>query len=226
MEKSLYNGILGAIAPDHSHWVHVNPTPLTGKGFRACAVDQICRGFGTPYGNNDCCRAQGPEGLSTAATIAVMEKPGKLLLNLYEPLESGNLVVTGNYPVEPEAKIRFTSPEKCILALRTPAFLKEVRLNGKAIAFTAGKYLEIDRAWSCEDEIVLTFDFTLKEITAPGDKSFVAVKRGPLVLAEDSTGFVADAQVHELWQGKKLCEYAACGKMMSADNSLTVWFKK
>ncbi|MBR1965743.1 MAG: hypothetical protein IKA22_03955, partial [Lentisphaeria bacterium] len=82
------------------------------------------------------------------------------------------------------------------------------------------------RAWSCEDEIVLTFDFTLKEITAPGDKSFVAVKRGPLVLAEDSTGFVADARVHELWQGKKLCEYAACGKMMSADNSLTVWFKK
>ena len=226
LEKSLYNGILGSIAPDYSHWMHVNPTPLTGKGFKQCADDQIGRGFGTPYGGNDCCRAQGPEGLSVAATIAVMEKPGKLLLNIYEPLESGNLTVSGNYPFEPEAKVRFTAPEKCILALRTPEFLKEVRLNGEIIPFTAGKYLEIDRAWSCDDEIVLTFDFTLKEITAPGDAAFTAVKRGPLVLAEDSQGDLPDARVHEVWQGRKLCEYAACGKLMTPDNTLTVWFQK
>ena len=226
LEKSLYNGILGAIAPDHSHWAHVNPTPLTGNGYRECAVDQIGRNFGTPFGGNDCCRAQGPEGLSTAAAIAVMDKPGKVLLNLYEPLESGNLIVSGNYPVEPEAKIGFTYPEKYVLALRTPDFLKEVRLNGEVIPFTAGKYLEIDRMWSCGDEIVLSFDFTLKEIIAPGDDSFVAVKRGPLVLAEDSAGVIPEAKVHELWQGKDLCEYAACGKQMNEKNTLTVWFKR
>lgn len=224
LEKSFYNGILGAIAPDHSHWIHVNPTPLTGKGYKSCAVDQIGNCFGTPFGGNDCCRAQGPEGLSVAPVIAVMEKGGKLFLNCFEALESGNLTVSGNYPYEPQAVVRFTAPEKCTLCIRTPEFLQTVKLNGKEIPFTVGKYLEVDREWSKDDELILTFDFTLKEIPAPGVPEYTAVKRGPLVLAADSRSDVPEAGVKELWRGKTLYEYAACGKEMSESNTLTVWF--
>ena len=226
LEKSFYNGILGAIAPDHSHWIHVNPTPLTGKGYKSCAVDQIGNCFGTPFGGNDCCRAQGPEGLSVAPIIAVMEKGGKLFLNCFEALESGNLTVSGNYPYDPQALIRFSAPEKCTLCIRTPEFLQRVKLNGKEIPFTAGKYLEVDREWSKDDELILTFDFTLKEIPAPGVPEYTAVKRGPLVLAADSRSDVPEAGVKELWRGRTLYEYAACGKEMSESNTLTVWFAK
>lgn len=226
LEKSLYNGILGALAPDGTHWMHVNPTPLTGSGSKICADDQIGRGFGTPYGGNDCCRAQGPEGLSVASIVAVMENNGKVFVNLYEKLTSGNLTVSGNYPWENQAVIRFTAPEKCILALRTPEFLKSVKLNGKSLDFTVGKYLEIDREWKSEDEIVLEFDFTLRELTAPGDAAYTAVKRGPIVLAADSRGKVPGAKINELWNGIGLCEYAAAGNLMDKSNTLTVWHRK
>ena len=222
LEKSLYNGILGALAPDGTHWMHVNPTPLT-CGSKICADDQIGRGFGTPYGGNDCCRAQGPEGLSTAALVAVMENKNRLCVNFYEELVSGNLTISGNYPYEPRAVIRFTAPEKCTLALRTPEFLVSVKLNGEELPFTIGKYLEIDRNWSEKDEIILEFDFSLKELTAPGNKGFVAIKRGPLVLAKDSRGIVPEAKVHEVWHGIDLCEYAVAGNLMTKENTLSVW---
>ena len=225
LEKSLYNGILGSIAPDNSHWIHINPTPLTGGGYKDCAEDQIGRIFGTPFGGNDCCRAQGPEGLSVAPVIAVIEKGDKLFLNCFEALESENLVVTGNYPFEPKATVKFNASEKVILCIRTPEFLKEVKLNGEVLNFTCGKYLEIEKIWSPDDELELTFDFTLKEIVAPGVPEYVAIKRGPLVLASDSRDDVPNAQVRELWNGKKLYEYSACGYEMSKNNSLTVWHK-
>ena len=225
LEKSLYNGILGSIAPDYSHWIHINPTPLTGGGYKYCAVDQIGNIFGTPFGGNDCCRAQGPEGLSVAPIIAVIEKGEKLFLNCFEPLESGNLVVSGNYPFSPTATVKFSAPEKNILCIRTPEFLKEVKLNGEVLPFTVGKYLEIARVWSPSDELELTFDFSLKEILAPGVPEYVAVKRGPLVLASDSRDNVSNAQVCEVWNGKKLYEYFACGIEMSESNPLTVWHK-
>ncbi|MBR2720555.1 MAG: glycoside hydrolase family 127 protein, partial [Lentisphaeria bacterium] len=177
-------------------------------------------------GGNDCCRAQGPEGLSVASIVAVMENNGKVFVNLYEKLTSGNLTVSGNYPWENQAVIRFTAPEKCILALRTPEFLKSVKLNGKSLDFTVGKYLEIDREWKSEDEIVLEFDFTLRELTAPGDAAYTAVKRGPIVLAADSRGKVPGAKINELWNGIGLCEYAAAGNLMDKSNTLTVWHRK
>ena len=226
LEKSLYNGILGALAPDGTHWMHVNPTPLTGGGSKICADDQIGRGYGTPYGGNDCCRAQGPEGLSVASIVAVMENRGRICVNLYEKLTSGNLTIEGNYPWENQAVIRFTAPEKCILALRTPEFLKSVKLNGKSIDFTVGKYLEIEREWSTEDRIVMEFDFSLRELTAPGDASYTAIKRGPVVLASDSRGVVPGAKINELWNGIQLCEYACAGNLMDKSNTLTVWHKR
>ncbi|MBR7155853.1 MAG: glycoside hydrolase family 127 protein [Lentisphaeria bacterium] len=225
LEKSLYNTILGAMAPDGSHWMHVNPTPLTG-GSKICAVDQIGNIFKTPFGGNDCCRAQGPEGLSVAARVAVMENRGRVCVNFYEPLTSGNILISGNYPWENRAVIRFTAPEEYTLALRTPEFLRSVKLNGKALDFTVGKYLEINRCWSEKDEIILEFEFTIKVLTAPGDPNYVALKRGPIVLAKDSRGIVPDAKIHEVWHGINLCEYAAAGNLMNPENTLAVWLRK
>ena len=72
----------------------------------------------------------------------------------------------------------------------------------------------------------MEFDFTLEEVPAPDGSNFVAIKRGPLVLAADSRGDVPEALVHEEWNGIKLCEYAVAGNLMDTTNTITVWFKK
>lgn len=226
IEKSLYNGILGAIAPDGTHWVHANPTPLTGGGFKVYPEDQIKVCFGKPFDGHDCCRAQGPEGLNMASVIAVIEDEEKVTVNLFEDLTSGNIAITGSYPVNPGVVITFTAPESRKLRLRTPGFLQKVLVNGRETAFTAGKYLELEGNWKHGDRVEMVFDFTLQEVIAPADPSYVAVKRGPLVLAADSRGEVPGALVQAEWNGIKLCDYASAGSLFCKENPLTVWFKK
>ena len=226
LEKSLYNGILGALAPDGTHWMHVNPTPLTGGGSKIYAADQIEGCFKTPFGGNDCCRAQGPEGLVTALKIAVTEKDDVFTVNLFEPLELCGVVIEGNYPCEDKAVIRFSTPGKKTLRLRTPEFLQKVTLNGEELLFTQGSYLALTREWSTSDTVVMEFDFTLREIPAPDGSPFVAVKRGPLLLAADSRGEVPGALVNTVWKGIFLCDYASAGNLFTSENTLTVWFRR
>ena len=226
LEKSLYNGILGALAPDGTHWMHLNPTPLTGGGFKAYAPDQIERCFNTPFGGNDCCRAQGPEGLFTASIIAATEKEECVTVTLFENLVSGNLRISGNYPIENTARIAFTENTKRTLRLRTPEFLKRVTLNNEEIPFVCGNWIVLTRNWTPEDEVVMEFDFTLKEIPAPDGSDYVAIKRGPLLLAADSRGSVSEALINTSWHGIKLCDYASAGALFESSNTLCVWFKK
>jgi DUF1680 family protein len=134
------------------------------------------------------------------------------------------LIIEGNYPCTPEAKIRFKSSSGKTLRLRTPEFLEKVTLNGEEISFEKGTYLAIEREWSSGDVVVLTFDFTLKVIPAPDGSPFVAVKRGPLLLAADSRGEVPGAAVNVVWKEIPLCDYASAGNLFTEDNTLTVWF--
>ena len=225
IEKSLYNSLLGAWGTDGSNWIHANPTPLTGGGYKTYADDQIGRGFGKPFGGNDCCRAQGPEGFAVASEIAVMESGNTVTVNLFEALDSGSLRIRGEYPVEPYAEITFNDSEDKILRLRTPSFLKKIKVNGSFVEFKHGSYFEFSHKAGAEDIIELGFDFTLQEVLSPDGLGFVAVKRGPLVLAEDSRGRVSDALVNEVWRGRELCEYAAAGNLIDRQNTLTVWFR-
>ncbi|MBR2910236.1 MAG: glycoside hydrolase family 127 protein [Lentisphaeria bacterium] len=224
IEKALYNALLGAWGPDGSHWVHANPTPLTGGGYKKYAEDQIQRAVGKPFGGNDCCRAQGPEGLAVAAEFAVLESENSVTVNLFEALDSGSLRISGNYPCEPQAVITFDDPEDKVLRLRTPTFLKSVKFNGISVEFTRGIYLELSHKGGAADTVEMEFDFTLKEISSP-DGKFTAVMRGPLVLAEDSRGKVADARVSVQWRGRELCDYATAGNLICEENTLTVWFR-
>ncbi len=223
LEISLYNGILGAMAPDGSHWMHANPTPLTGGGFKSCAEDQIGKCFGTPFDGNDCCRAQGPEALAIAPGLAVLEDDRRLTVNFFEPLSSGSLVIEGGYPREPEAVISFTAPEEKMLRVRAPQFLEAVLVNGRSVPFARGAYLELGGGWKPGDRIALKFDFSLREIPAPGDPGRVAVMRGPLVLAADSRTEVPGAMVSVRWRSLTLCDYASAGGLFTPENTLTVW---
>ena len=231
MERSLYNGILGAMAPDGTRWVHANPTPLTGGGSKVAAVDQIDFCFHTPFGGNDCCRAQGPEGLALSPRLALMRSgEDSLYLNFYEPLTArvpglAEIEVKGNYPLEPKTRILVKSEKPFALNLRVPPFLKEATLNGARLDTEADCWLTLNRQWSQEDVLELEFDLSVREVASP-DGHYTAFLRGPLLLAEDSRGDVPHALCHESVNGRELIDYITAGDEMRKENTLTVWFPR
>ncbi len=192
MERSLLNGVLGSMTPDGSWWQHVNPTPLAGAACRARAPDQL-PGFG-----EDCCVANGPEGLALAPWLAVLSGRDGPMVALYEdltadvPLSTGGslrLVVAADLPRRSTATITVDSDTKAAISLRIPAWSEHtvLRVGDELLpAPVAGTWAVIRRSWQRGDTITIEFDLHPRWQRAPGDPSRVALLLGPLVLAQDA----------------------------------------
>ena len=253
MERALYNGILGAMVPDGSWWLHANPTPLAGSSFKKRAGDQI-PGYG-----EDCCVAQGPEALATAACYAVMrteEGPAVLFYEACEakiPLADGSeaaLSITGNYPDGAAAAITVSlpAPRRFRLKLRVPAWSTRTRIRvaGEEIPARPGTFAEIDRLWTTGDRVELEFDLRFRAVPAPDGGALLAAMRGPVLFARDSRLGELDtpvspeeienaqeipaepevARLCRLPDGSKLCDYASAGNRFTPENTLRVWLPK
>ncbi|WP_294435688.1 beta-L-arabinofuranosidase domain-containing protein [uncultured Victivallis sp.] len=253
MERALYNGILGAMVPDGSWWLHANPTPLAGSSFKKRAGDQI-PGYG-----EDCCVAQGPEALATAACYAVMrteEGPAVLFYEACEakiPLADGSeaaLSITGNYPDGATAAITvsLSAPRRFRLKLRVPAWSTRprIRVAGEEIPARPGTFAEIDRLWTTGDRVELEFDLRFRAVPAPDGGALLAAMRGPVLFARDSRLGELDtpvspeeienaqeipaepevARLCRLPDGSKLCDYASAGNRFTPENTLRVWLPK
>lgn len=253
MERALYNGILGAMVPDGSWWLHANPTPLAGSSFKKRAGDQI-PGYG-----EDCCVAQGPEALATAACYAVMrteEGPAVLFYEACEakiPLADGSeaaLSITGNYPDGATAAITVSlpAPRRFRLKLRVPTWSTRTRIRvaGEEIPAQPGTFAEIDRLWTTGDRVELEFDLRFRAVPAPDGGALLAAMRGPVLFARDSRLGELDtpvspeevenaqeipaepefARLCRLPDGSKLCDYASAGNRFTPENTLRVWLPK
>lgn len=253
MERALYNGILGAMVPDGSWWLHANPTPLAGSSFKKRAGDQI-PGYG-----EDCCVAQGPEALATAACYAVMrteEGPAVLFYEACEakiPLADGSeaaLSITGNYPDGATAAVTVSlpAPRRFRLKLRVPAWSTRTRIRvaGEEIPARPGTFAEIDRLWRTGDRVELEFDLRFRAVPAPDGGALLAAMRGPVLFARDSRLGELDtpvspeeienaqeipaepefARLCRLPDGSKLCDYASAGNRFTPENTLRVWLPK
>ena len=252
MERTLYNGVLGAMVPDGSWWMHINPTPLAGPSSKVRAGDQI-PGFG-----EDCCLAQGPKALAMAPWLAVMQDANGPVINLYESAEASvelagtavKIAINGNFPVSGDVNVIVTPAvyTKFAVKLRIPAWSRktDVSVNGQNYTGTPGSYLSIERVWSPGDVIKLNFDMSVQINEATDGCGRVALTRGPVVLAQDSRLGIVDAPVsvanldavvikqnpHEnifiscrLADGTVLCDYASAGNEFSENNKLCVWMK-
>lgn len=193
MERALYNGILGAMVPDGGWWLHANPTPLAGESFKKRAGDQI-PGYG-----EDCCVAQGPEALATAACYAVMRDDEGPAVLFYEPCEARipladgcdvKLSINGNYPDGAGAAITvsLSAPRRFRLKLRVPAWSTRTRIRvaGEEIPARPGTFAEIDRLWTTGDRVELEFDLRFRAVPAPDGGALLAAMRGPVLFARDS----------------------------------------
>lgn len=251
IEKSLYNGVLGAMVPDGSWWSHVNPTPLAGAAVKRRAGDQL-PGFG-----EDCCLAQGPKALAIAPYISIMQHADGPVINLYEAAIANiklpdktivKLVIDGDFPRshEVDINIKLSKTSRFSISLRMPLWSKNTRIfvNQEEYHGISGHYLVIERDWMPDDIIKLQFDLRARFILAPDGGDRVAVMRGPLVLAQDSRLGAVDVPItlsHGenkiiespagiyltclLADGTVLCDYASAGNQFDEKNYFCVWMR-
>ncbi|MBQ7177070.1 MAG: glycoside hydrolase family 127 protein [Victivallales bacterium] len=216
MERSLYNALLGAVTPDGSNFVHINPF-LTGGGWKKPSFDQIGRKTGVPFDGHDCCRAQGPYGLAAAPLYAVMATDAGYAVNVYEDLTAhGILRIEGNYPSNANVKIILEKEGEYELCLRMPGDFK-CKVDG--LDAEGGKYHRILRKWKKGDAVELCFDFGVKRIVSQ-DGAYHCFRKGPLLLCQEQNGCGAE----HLAQDGGLIDYATAGLRFSPENTLQLWF--
>ena len=187
---------------------------------------------------------------------AMRRSDGGIAVNFYEPLtletEVGGtaleLKISGNYPddgailleISPEYPVEFT------LALRIPGWCSEAELEagGKSWNPAEGRYAELRRVWSPGNRIRLTLPMPIVRIPAPDGSSRFAVRRGPVLLVQDSRIGSVDAPcilpeaepvriphaeiaaLYEWPDGTRLCDYASAGNQFRETNTICVWLKQ
>jgi hypothetical protein len=213
IERSAYNDLLGAQAPDGENWCYY----IYPNGKRVY----------TTYWR--CCKSSGSIALEELPSVAVAVRGSdELAVNLYGPGRARvALPAAGEVSVEQvtdypfggavQLKLGLARPVEFTLALRIPAWAvgARARINGKPAAahVAAGTYLRLTRTWQDGDVVELELPMqpalhhkasqNTQESRAPDGSpvaqqvmryDYVAITRGPLVYA---TGLIDGFKMEE-----------------------------
>ncbi|TAN36788.1 MAG: hypothetical protein EPN23_08255 [Verrucomicrobia bacterium] len=191
MERTLYNSLCGSMNAEGS-W-GVRRLALKAPHFvsaKHCWLE-----------HQQCCVANAPRAFLQMAEYAVMTAHQGVEINLYLPgtfkstLPSGTgleLVTQTDYPVNGTVNIGVNPvhAEKFSIALRIPDWSKQTRLkvnDAPVENLKPGDYFSLNRTWTAGDRIELELDMRGRMTHFPDTKQpFVAVERGPMVLAQSS----------------------------------------
>ncbi len=220
--------------------------PLTGGGY---------------YG---CCAAIGAAGLGVFGISAVMKHTDGIAVNQYlngtfRVDGDMTLKVTTRYPSAGEISLRLELAEekRFVLRLRIPGWSRNITacVNGEAVdRVFAGSCLRLDRVWRNGDEITLSLDMSITRIlpedfgVSSQEASYIAFRRGPLVLCrdarlgqnvdapimlEDEDVFQPDGNVPfnhlTAWtlrtrqENVRLVDYASAGKTWTEESRIAAW---
>ncbi len=205
IERSLYNGFLGAINTENSDMMYgyafdsYSPLLFATRGRR----------MGGPQFMNDCkvlfgcCVAIGAAGTGLIPSVATMLRKDGVALNLYSEGAVKAVTPSGKklgirtktaYPYDGSVDVTLSlaNAEKFTLALHIPYWSKktEIKVNGESVRVRKG-YTEITRKWSDGDRVTLSFDMRVRILTAQNDpddanaKFHNALISGPVLLARD-----------------------------------------
>ena len=184
VEQIAYNHLLAAQRPDGAQLCYF--TPLAGQKPYSAAMN--------------CCTSSGPRGIALLTTIAYSTSPNSLMVNLYES-STLDAEVAGvktklrqqtGYPLDGavDLTVQPTGPVEFNLLLRIPGWCHgwKVWLNDRPLQAAAvpGTYFRITRTWQPGDRVRL--ELAMPAVLIEGNYSndgWVAVQRGPLVLAVD-----------------------------------------
>lgn len=189
IEQAYYNALVGAMKPDGSKWGYY--TPLSG--YKVIGKEQCGMGI-------NCCIANGPRGLFSFPSTAVMTRKDGFQINFYArgiwnvqtPGKQEAIITQDtNYPVNGEIKLKIGLPkkEKMALYVRIPGWSKQtvITINGEVLkGITAGEYAVINREWGNRNEIKLELDMRGRLVRSGQLPENLAIVHGPIVLARDS----------------------------------------
>lgn len=213
IERSAYNDLLGAQAPDGENWCYYS----FPNGRRVHTTEWRC------------CKSSGAMALEELPGIAYrLRADGAIAVNLYGPgrasiatERAGRVALEQEtrYPFAGDIRIRVNPerPARFPILLRIPGWAARaaVRVNGAdtGVSATAGSFVTLDRDWRAADEISLQLPMppvlhravnrNVQESRAPDGlpisqevlrAEYVAVTRGPLVY---STGLVDGYRIGE-----------------------------
>jgi len=191
LEISLYNALMASQTPKGEWWSYY--TGLMGERVPShLQFSDVVM---------SCCVANGPRGMLLTPSWAVMSSSGGTAVNLYAPIKADLMTprkqpfaldITTTYPLDGEVAITVTIPkkERFSIDLRIPEWSKKViiKINGKLLdkKVSPGSYAIIEREWSNQDRIEISFDMKGYVVDAPSGVPDAAIQRGPVVLAFDS----------------------------------------
>jgi DUF1680 family protein len=213
IERSAYNDLLGAQAPDGEDWCYY--------------VFPNGRRVHTTYWR--CCKSSGAMALEELPAVAVTRHEDTVTVNLYGPGRAGFAFADGtaatleqqtDYPASDivEVAVDVDRARRFALRLRIPQWAAgaRVHVDGQEVEdVVPGTYCTIDRLWRRGDRVVLSLPMlpvlqrrsnrNVQESRAPDGaaihqevlrRDYVAVTRGPLVYATTLIdGFKTDETV-------------------------------
>lgn len=189
IEQTFYNALMGAMRKNGASWAKY--TPLSGQ--RLPGSQQCNMGL-------NCCEASGPRGLFAIPDITVMQNKRGATICFYIPGEyhitsprgqKVTLTQEGNYEKQGEIQTSLKIPrdEEMTLSFRIPAWSTstDVRVKNDIVkGVRCGEFLNITRKWKDGDVVSLKFDMQPRVSRIGSIPEYVAICRGPIVLARDS----------------------------------------
>ena len=184
LERTVFNQLLAAQDPRTGNICYF--TPMDGRK--------------QPSTDINCCRSSEPRGISLIPRLlwgALLAAPAPDTVAI-EIIAPGEALIAGvlvnsqtDYPFDGHAVFTLTpaQPHRFTFALRVPEWAASFRATApgaKPVTGRPGEYLRLTREWKRGDRVVVDVDLAVR--FTPGGKSYpgyVAVERGPLVLALD-----------------------------------------
>jgi uncharacterized protein len=187
-ERTLYNHILSTQDPEDGMMCYFTPLRMGTR-----------KEFSDPFNTFTCCVGSGMENHSKYAEAIFSETAaGNLYINLFIPSElnwatrRASVRLETSLPYDDKVSVSFSLRKNQIFTvlIRKPKWAADgikVFVNGEflKVETNASGYLEVNRLWENNDQLVIIFPMDIYLETMPDNADRIAFLYGPLVLAAD-----------------------------------------
>ncbi|HKJ45258.1 MAG TPA: beta-L-arabinofuranosidase domain-containing protein [Balneolales bacterium] len=193
-ERALYNDILASQDPKTgmmTYFISMKP------GF--------FKTFSQPFDSFWCCVCTGMENHAKYGKVIYMHTDNSLFVNLFIP-SSLNWKKKGITVLQktkfPESQrstltLKMSTPKKMTMYIRRPYWAKDgyaIQVNGRTVKNISkpSSYIAVNRTWHNGDKIRITLPMKLHISTMANDSNKFAIMDGPIVLAGELGGYIAN----------------------------------
>lgn len=203
IEWSLYNALLGSVNTDVADGLPFDSYSPLLPGTRGRGIGGFQKMENDSY--YGCCACIGAAGLGLGGIAQAVCAQEGTYLNFYMPGTITTLTPEGQkfaleiqtaYPLNDQidVAVRLQHNETFTIGLRIPAWSKvsRVYVNQEEVQCVRGAYLKLNREWKNGDTICIVLDLRVAPIqpeafgVSSSESPFVALHRGPILLARDN----------------------------------------